>query len=136
MLTDEGDAAALARDLGDLALALEQGGAYVAKIRVSFLEYRRRWESRKEEVLARNDERLMKYPKSVATTWQTTIEQLSQSERKLLNMLAWFAPEPIPVSLLEGNMVDGADARDALAELASWSLVNWTETLIVSRSIV
>ena len=115
----------VARDLGGLALALEQGGAYVAKIRVSFSEYRRRWELRKEEVLAWHDERLMQYPKSVATTWQTTIEELSQSERKLLNILAWLAPEPIPLSLLEGNIVDGADARDALAGLASWSLARW-----------
>jgi tetratricopeptide (TPR) repeat protein len=122
MLTDSEDAAAVARDLGGLALALEQGGAYVAKIRVSFSEYRRRWESRREEVLAWHDEMLMKYPKSVATTWQTTIEELSQSERKLLNVLAWFAPEPIPLSILERNVVDGSDARDALAGLASWSL--------------
>jgi hypothetical protein len=26
---------------------------------------------------------------------------------------------------LEGNIVDGADARDALAGLASWSLARW-----------
>jgi tetratricopeptide (TPR) repeat protein len=106
-------------------LALEQGGAYVAKLGVSFSEYRRRWESRKEDVLAWHDERLMLYPKSVATTWQTTIEELSQSERKLLNILAWLAPEPIPLLLLEGNIMDGADARDALAGLASWSFARW-----------
>src|ERR1700676_5559368 len=53
-----------------------------------------------------------KNARSVATTWQTTIEELSRSERKLLNILAWLAPEPIPISLLEGNIVDGADARD------------------------
>jgi hypothetical protein len=58
----------------------------------------------------------------LAITWQTTIEELSQSERRLLNILAWLAPEPIPLSLLEGNIVDCADARDALAGLASWSL--------------
>ena len=125
ILTDSEDAAVVAHDLGGLALALEQGGAYIAKIRVSFFEYRRRWESRKEEVLAWHDERLMQCPKSVATTWQTTIEELSQSERKLLNILAWFAPEPIPLSLLDGNIVDGTDARDALAGLASWSLARW-----------
>ena len=119
------EAAALARDLGGLALALEQAGAYVAERTVSFSEYRRRWESRKEEVLAWHDKRLMNYPSSVAVTWQTTIEELSQSERKLLNILAWLAPEPIPLSLLEGNIVDGADARDALAGLASWSLARW-----------
>ena len=36
MPTDSEDAAAVADDLGGLALALEQGGAYVAKLRVSF----------------------------------------------------------------------------------------------------
>jgi hypothetical protein len=76
-------------------------------------------------VLAWYDKRLMNYSSSVAVTWQTTIEELSQSERKLLNILAWLAPEPIPLSLLEGNIVDGANARDALAGLASWSLARW-----------
>jgi hypothetical protein len=93
LLADEEDAAAVARDLGGLALALEQGGAYILKVNVSFSEYRRRWESRKEEVLAWHDERLMLYPKSVATTWQTTIEELSQSERKLLNIGVWGVTE-------------------------------------------
>jgi len=115
----------LAREMGGLALALEQAGTYVAKNGLSFSEYRQRWESRKAEVLAWYDKRLMNYSSSVAVTWQTTIEELSQSERKLLNILAWFAPEPIPLSLLEGNIVHGADARDALAGLASWSLARW-----------
>jgi hypothetical protein len=92
MLTDSEDAAAVPHDLGSLALALEQGGAYVAKNSLSFSEYRQRWESRKAEVLAWYDKRLMNYPSSVAVTWQTTIEELSQSERKLLNILAWLAP--------------------------------------------
>src|SRR5271166_4722253 len=123
---DGDDAAGLAGDLGGLALALEQAAAYIAKKHFSFSEYRERWKLRKEEVLAWYDEQLMKYPRSVAVTWQTTIDQLSQPERKLLDILASLAPEPIPVLLLEGKMVDGADARDALAELASWSLVRWT----------
>jgi hypothetical protein len=37
----------------------------------------------------------------------------------------WLAPELIPLSLLEGNIVDGTDARDAVAGLASWSLARW-----------
>jgi hypothetical protein len=55
MLTDQEDAAAIARDLGGLALALEQAGAYVWIKRISFLEYSRRWESPKEDVLAWHD---------------------------------------------------------------------------------
>jgi hypothetical protein len=76
-------------------------------------------------VLAWYDKRLMNYPSSVAVTWQTSIEELFQSERKLLNILAWLAPEPLPLSLLEGHIVDGVDARDAFAGLASWSLARW-----------
>jgi hypothetical protein len=124
--TDTEDASVLAHELGGLALALEQAGAYIAKNRFSPSEYHRRWESTREKVLAWYDERLMKYPSSVATTWQASVAQLAQPERVLFNMLAWFAPEPISVSLLEGVPVDGADARDALTGLVSWSLARWT----------
>jgi hypothetical protein len=124
-LADPEKAVALAREMGGLALALEQAGAYVAKNGLSFSEYQQRWESRNAEVLAWYDKRLMNYPSSVAVTWQTTIQELSQSERKLLNILACFGPEPIPLSLLEGRIVNDADARDALAGLASWSLARW-----------
>jgi tetratricopeptide (TPR) repeat protein len=124
--TDTKDAAAVARDLGALALALEQAGAYIDKNGFSFFEYRRCWEETREKVLAWYDERLMQYPSSVAMTWQTTFDQLAQPERALLNILAWLAPEPIPVSLLVGVPVDGTDARDALSGLVSWSLARWT----------
>jgi tetratricopeptide (TPR) repeat protein len=123
---DADDAAVLAHKLGGLALALEQAGAYIIKNRFSFSEYRQRWESTREKVLAWYDQRLMQYPSSVATTWQTSVDQLAQPERKLLNILGWLSPEPIPVLLLDGVPVDGADARDALAGLASWSLARWT----------
>jgi hypothetical protein len=69
--------------------------------------------------------RLLQYPSSVAVTWLTTFEQLSESERKLLNILAWLAPEPVPVSLLEGGPVGDLDARDAFDGLTSWSLARW-----------
>ena len=68
----------------------------------------------------------MQYPSSLATTWQATVDQPAQPERALLNVLAWFAPEPVPASLLEGVPVDGADARDALTGLVSWSLARLT----------
>jgi tetratricopeptide (TPR) repeat protein len=68
----------------------------------------------------------MQYPSSVAVTWQTTVEQLGAAERALLNALACLAPEPVPVLVLENWSVEGAEATDALAELASWSLARWT----------
>jgi tetratricopeptide (TPR) repeat protein len=68
----------------------------------------------------------MQYPSSVATTWQVTVAQLTQPERALLNILSWLAPEPIPLSLLEGVRVDGANARDLLSGLVTCSLARLT----------
>ena len=81
MLTDSGDAGAGAFAL---PLALEQGGRLrLAKIRVSFSEYRTRWESRKQEVLAWHDERLMLYPKSVANSTELLSGNLDQAITQL-----------------------------------------------------
>jgi hypothetical protein len=123
---DPQDAATVARVLGGLALALEQAGAYIAKNDLSFAEYRRRWEARQADLLAWHDKRLMNYPSSIAVTWQTTMDQLGTAERTLLKVLAWLAPESVPVSTLQGLSVDGTDARDALTELVSCCLVRWT----------
>ena len=68
----------------------------------------------------------MQYPLSVAVTWQTSFDQLTVAGRELLNLLAWFAPEPIPETLLAdgGPWGDGASdsalsSSDPLREL-SW----------------
>ena len=56
-----------------------------------------------EEVLEWFDERQMKYPKSVAVTWETTWSQLSPASRGLLEILSWYAPDPIPQWVLTGE---------------------------------
>ena len=60
----------LAQELGGLALALEQAGAYIVRRRLRFDDYLRRWRESRQAVLAWFDERLMRYPKSVAMTWR------------------------------------------------------------------
>ena len=89
---DAARAAAIARELDGLALALEQAGAYIDKLRLSFAEYLQRWEAKRPEVLRWHDPRLMQYPASVAVTWETTFAQLAEPERRLLEVLAWLAP--------------------------------------------
>ena len=37
----------------------------------------------------------------MAITWETTFAQLTEPERRLLDVLAWLAPEPIPLFLFE-----------------------------------
>ena len=83
-------------------------------------------------------------PASFAVTWQTSVDRLSASARRLLGRLAWLGPEPIPESLLEvpvsdlSEVEESLDPRDALVELATYSLVTRaaeTPTLTVHRLV-
>ena len=147
---DEHQAMALAVELGQLALALEQAGAYIERYRFTFAEYLAAWHERRDKVLEWFDPRVMQYPMSVAVTWQTSFESLTEPARRLLRILSWLAPDPIPESLLEagggpfaptvqhkesrrskrlsdlnnaGGVQSGPDPRDALADLEAYSLV-------------
>jgi tetratricopeptide (TPR) repeat protein len=128
---DERDARALAEALAGLALALEQAGAYISYVRCSLAEYLARWRQQEDLVLTWFDARQMKYPRSVAVTWETTWLQLAPAARTLLEILAWFAPEPIPDWVLTGertrpltaDALDGADVVHALADLEKYSLL-------------
>jgi tetratricopeptide (TPR) repeat protein len=124
---DGTQAQVLARELGYLALALEQAGAYINRHRLSFGQYLAQWHSNRDKVSRWFDERVMKYPRSVAATWQTSVNRLGRRARRLLEWLAWLAPDPIPESALE-IAVHGDDDRvvdqiAALAELEAYSLV-------------
>ena len=49
---DEAQARALARELGGLALGLEQAGAYIAVERIGFVRYLKLWNESREKILA------------------------------------------------------------------------------------
>jgi tetratricopeptide (TPR) repeat protein len=119
--------ATIARELDGLALALEQAGASIDKQRLSFAEYLQRWEAKRPEVLRWHDPRLMQYPASVAMTWETTFAQLAEPERRLLDVLRWLAPEPIPLFLFDAAPLAQPipDPREALAGLAGYSLARF-----------
>jgi tetratricopeptide (TPR) repeat protein len=131
---DQDQAHRLAVELGQLALAVEQAGAYIVKHRLTFAQYLDLWQSKHDDVLTWFDERIMQYPLSVAVTWRTSFDQLTGAGRELLNLLSWFASDPIPESLLvagggpwgdvaSDHAVSSADPNDALADLEAYSLV-------------
>ena len=130
--TDNADALALANDLGGLPLALEQAGAFIAKHRGSLQEYRTRWKAQEAKVLTWHDQRTMKYPASVATTWKTSVDRLSNDGRGLLNVLCWLAPDPMPLSMLQKLSANEEEAEidveSGIADLAEYSLCEWTGT--------
>ena len=119
----------IANDLGCLALALEQARAYIVTEELSFENYRKNWEKSRKEVLSWFDEQQMQYSASVAITWQTSFNQLSDMATILLNRLAWLAVEPIPKTLLEVELPesDKIDTQSAWKELKQYSLATSTD---------
>src|SRR5205823_6500131 len=123
-------AAAVARELDGLALALEQAGAYIDTLGYSFAEYLQHWAAKRAEVLRWHDLELMQYPASVAVTWETTFAQLPEPGQRLLAFLAWLAPEPIPLGWFDAGPLSEAIAepRQALAGLRRFSLARFDAT--------
>ena len=92
--TDEAAAEALADELGDLPLALEQAAAYVEQTGRSLLGYLELFRERRQEVLARV-EPPADYPATVATTWELAfqeVEEASPVAADLLRLMAFLAP--------------------------------------------
>ncbi|MFM7867853.1 MAG: tetratricopeptide repeat protein, partial [Planctomycetaceae bacterium] len=141
---DATDAAALASDLDGLALALEQAAAFIVTRRKSFAQYRQQWQQGSEQVRSWHDPREMKYPQSIATTWQTTLDQLSDDERQLLYQLAWYGAEPIALRICRQDVADSAwnlpadRLETAVSNLADFSMLRWdaaSDTVTVHRVV-
>ena len=122
---DEVKAREVANELGRLALALEQAAAFIAKNRLIFAQYLEQWRSERDEVLKWFDATVTGYQYPVAVTWQTSVAQLTEGGRRLLERLAWLAPEKVPETLIDVP-IPGAEAknlRDPFDDLAAYSLV-------------
>ena len=91
----------LAEELGGLPLALEQAAAYVQASGGSLAGYLASFRQRRPEMLGRGEP--TGYPETVATTWRLAFEDLQQAApgaAGLLRLLAFCAPEAIPLRLL------------------------------------
>jgi len=70
---------------------------------MSIARCRERWRQRDAKVVEWSHDWNMKYPRSVATTWQVTIDKLPPPAQQLLQTLAWLAPDPVPDWLFESD---------------------------------
>ncbi|MCJ1680091.1 FxSxx-COOH system tetratricopeptide repeat protein [Streptomyces sp. APSN-46.1] len=98
------DADRLAEALGDLPLAIEQGGAWHAATGMPVSEYLDLLAERRPGILELDP--APDYPISVAAAWNISLDQLAASNpaaRQLLEICACMAPEPIPLSILRGT---------------------------------
>jgi hypothetical protein len=99
---DNKAADALADELGDLPLALEQADAYIETTSISLTEYQELFQSRRKELWV-DESPPQDYPDSVATTWSLAMKQVSQESQAavdLLNLCAFLAPDDISLELL------------------------------------
>ena len=84
-------------------------------------------EARDRARLVRQDADELRPRHGLAATWATSVDRLTPDARRLLERLAFLAPEPIPDSLLDvaaPGDPEGFDARAALANLFAYSLVS------------
>ena len=100
---DDRDAAnALADELGDLPLALEQAGAYIEATGIALTDYQELFRSRRKELWG-DESPPPDYPDSVATTWSLAMDDVreeSEEAADLLNLCAFLAPDEIPLEML------------------------------------
>jgi hypothetical protein len=141
---DERAARALAGELGGLPLALEQAGAYIQATGDTLVGYLESFRRRRADLLARGDP-ARDPPETVAATWAlafTQLEQAAPAAAGLLRLLAYSAPDPVPLGLLLQPrpglaeqlsqpvaevlvplLEDDLAAKDAVAALRRYSLV-------------
>ena len=98
---DEKAADALAEALGDLPLALEQAGAYVKETGISFEDYLKRFQEKRNKILRYGKPDT--YPETIATTWEISVKAASKETPEsldLLNLCAYLSPDLIQRSML------------------------------------
>lgn len=128
-LTDR-EAKQIAELLGDLPLALEQAGSWLARSGMSAGDYADAVEHRTRDILA--EAIPVGYPAPVAATWTVAIEELDDPVAVLLLRLwAFCGPEPIPTDLIGPDAVPHLPA--GLAALAADPLARGRVITRISR---
>jgi tetratricopeptide (TPR) repeat protein len=109
----------LAQRLDDLPLALDQAAAWQVETRTPVRDYLRLFDERmarlQRATAVREQVRPTDYPLPVAVTWSLALDRLHEGQPEvveLLQLCAYFAPEPIPWNLLSvGRFVPSLPAR-------------------------
>jgi Tetratricopeptide repeat len=108
---DSQAAAALAKELGGLPLALAQAAAYMQATGITVAGYLSLFRERRADLLARGE--TPGHPADVAATLGLAVSRLeteAPAAAGVLRLLACLAPEPVPLRLL----LSGAKAADEL----------------------
>jgi tetratricopeptide (TPR) repeat protein len=135
--TEEADGAAqLCAELGFLPLAIEQAGAYLAQADATPREYL--------DLLARYPAAMYQAApeggdaaRTIARIWHVTLDRLADDPLtgQVLGIVAWYAPDTIPRTLLDG-LADPPAVLQAVGRLAAYSMLTAdTGTLAIHRLV-
>lgn len=131
----EANADRLAKELGDLPLALEQAGAMLSETGMVVDEYLRLLKEHVTEIMAEG--KSPDYPYSMTAAWKLSVDALKRTRPQALELLrccAFFGPEPIPRDVFRrGVQETGTPVAEVLSnpiqmasamrELARYALV-------------
>ena len=114
----ESDTDLLARELGDLPLALEQAGALQAETGMPVDEYLRLLREHAAEIM--EEGKSPEYPLSMTAAWRLSVSMLSKQMPQALELLrccAFFSPDPIPRDVFRrGTQATDTRVRDLIAD--------------------
>ncbi|WP_411081013.1 FxSxx-COOH system tetratricopeptide repeat protein [Streptomyces sp. cmx-18-6] len=117
------EARVLADELGCLPLALEQAGAYLHQNpTIGISDFRRRLAKKIDKAAEGIDP-----ARTIARVWTHTLSAIRERNpfaMRVLNTLAWLAPDDVPVTLLDTPGNDPDDVAEALGLLRVYSMVS------------
>ncbi|MEV6305206.1 tetratricopeptide repeat protein [Actinoplanes sp. NPDC051861] len=137
--TDRDGADRLAAELGDLPLALEQAAAYIGQHSgTSFDDYRALVTAQFARA-AGNAGYGGAADRSVAAVWSVTMDTILSQDALaglVLDVLSCLAPDDLPDDVLAPLAEEPVDVTDALALLASYSMINWAAGMVSVHRLV
>ncbi|MEW2611698.1 FxSxx-COOH system tetratricopeptide repeat protein [Streptomyces sp. NPDC047880] len=135
---DAASLAELARELGHLPLALQQAGAYLAQTRTGAGSYLAQLHADPAGVLAAappGDPQ----QRTIAQLWSVTLSTLHTADPhavRLLTVLAYCAPEPLPRRVLAPALHTPQAVDHALGVLAAYSMITLTDSTVTVHRLV
>jgi tetratricopeptide (TPR) repeat protein len=137
-------ASAIAEELGDLPIALEQAGAYINETDCSFSEYLTLIRQQRNELLAHSLP-LAEYSSAVAVTCALSLQQVKRLPAAIwvIRGISFLAPGSIPLSILRylssnlprlghGDVYTPDSIEEATAVLGSYSLLEFNNPSYIS----
>jgi len=126
----------LCGELGYLPLAIEQVGAYIVEAGITPREYMALL-ARAPAVMFVEGAEGTDPERTIARIWRVTLDHLADEPLtgQLLRILAWYAPDAIPRSLLE-PLAEPVSVHRAIRRLAAYSMITIDDGMIRIHRLV